>query len=204
MNANAATRRRVRPPQAGRPRCGVLAVYAVQKIFFVVIGAFPYLYLFLTVGGSFDLKFKFVKSHPWAAGVLLFGGAAHVSACADVVAARVEMVGPGKGRRPDPRASAPLLRAGVPAREAVSWIAGLGVIAVFLAAYWIPVSFHTLMRIVAGNSIANVTSVTPGGVGVTQAFNVASLKGIANGTTATAYSVAQQLVTTPGTSSRSC
>src|SRR3954447_17747635 len=30
---------------------GVLAVYGVQKIFFVVIGAFPYLYLFLTVGG---------------------------------------------------------------------------------------------------------------------------------------------------------
>ena len=80
--------------------------------------------------------------------------------------------------------------------EAVSWAAGLGVIAVFLAAYSIPVSFHTLMRIVAGNSIANVTSVTPGGVGVTQAFNVASLNGIANATTATAYSVAQQLVTT--------
>ena len=38
------------------------------------------------------------------------------------------------------------------------------------------------MRIVAGNWIADVTSVTPGGVGVTQAFNVASLNGIANPT----------------------
>ena len=36
-----------------------------------LIGAFPYLYLFLTVGGSFDIKFKFVKSHPWATAVLL-------------------------------------------------------------------------------------------------------------------------------------
>jgi hypothetical protein len=52
------------------------------------------------------------------------------------------------------------------------------------------------MRIVGGNSIANVASVTPGGVGVNQAFNVASLNGVTDSTTATAYSVAQQLVTT--------
>jgi uncharacterized membrane protein YbhN (UPF0104 family) len=78
----------------------------------------------------------------------------------------------------------------------VGWIASLGVMAVFLAAYSIPVSFHTLMRISGGNSIANVTSVTPGGAGVTQAFNVASLNGIATPAEATAYSVSQQLVTT--------
>jgi hypothetical protein len=68
--------------------------------------------------------------------------------------------------------------------------------AVFLSAYDIPVSFHTLMRIAGGNSIANVTSATPGGAGVNQAFNVASLKGVASTSQATAYSVAQQLVTT--------
>jgi len=78
----------------------------------------------------------------------------------------------------------------------LSWIASLGVMAVFLSAYDIPVSFHTLMRIAGGNSIANVTSVTPGGAGVTQAFNVASLNGIASPQDATAYSVAQQLVMT--------
>jgi uncharacterized membrane protein YbhN (UPF0104 family) len=78
----------------------------------------------------------------------------------------------------------------------IAWLASLGVMAVFLAAYDIPVSFHTLMRIAGGNSIANVTSVTPGGAGVNQAFNVASLNGITDPTTATAYSVAQQLVTT--------
>src|SRR5262249_8137695 len=70
------------------------------------------------------------------------------------------------------------------------------VMSVFLAAYSIPVTFDTLMRIAGGNSIANVTSVTPGGAGVTQAFNVASLKGVASSTDATAYSVAQQLVPT--------
>jgi hypothetical protein len=68
--------------------------------------------------------------------------------------------------------------------------------AVFLTAYDIPVSFHTLMRLCGGNSIANVTSATPGGAGVNQAFNVASLSGVATAQQATAYSVAQQLVTT--------
>ena len=94
---------------------------------------------------------------------------------------------------------------GVLLPEAVSWVAMLGVIAVFLAAYDIPVSFHTLMRVVAGNSIANMTSVTPGGAGVVQGFNMLSLKGITSATNATAYSVAQQLVTPPGAScSPSC
>ena len=80
--------------------------------------------------------------------------------------------------------------------EAISWLAMLGIIAVFLAAYNIPVSFHTLMRVVGGNSIANMTSVTPGGAGVQQGFNVLSLKGITSSANATAYSIAQQLVTT--------
>jgi uncharacterized membrane protein YbhN (UPF0104 family) len=78
----------------------------------------------------------------------------------------------------------------------IGWIASLGVMSVFLSAYDIPVSFHTLMRIAGGNSIANVTSATPGGAGVNQAFNVASLKGVASSDQAAAYSVAQQLVTT--------
>jgi hypothetical protein len=50
--------------------------------------------------------------------------------------------------------------------------------------------------VVGGNSIANMTSVTPGGAGVTQGFNVLSLKGITSSSNATAYSIAQQLVTT--------
>jgi len=41
-----------------------------------------------------------------------------------------------------------------------------------------------------------MTSVTPGGAGVVQGFNVLSLKGITSSANATAYSVAQQLVTT--------
>jgi len=180
----------------GATFAGILAVYGVQKIFFVVIGAFPYLYLFLTVGGSFDLQFGFVKDHPWGVALLLIGGTLLIVLLVRMFWPRVlkwwDQAKEGGQILAHPRAY--LLRVAAP--EALSWIASLCVIAVFLSAYAIPVTFDTIMRILAGNSIANVTSVTPGGAGVTQAFNVASLKGITDPTTATAYSVAQQLVTT--------
>jgi uncharacterized membrane protein YbhN (UPF0104 family) len=175
---------------------GVLAVYGVQKIFFVAIGAFPYLYLFLSVGGSFEIKFEWVKAHPWGTVVMFAGGGLLLFLVGQMLWPRVLMwwdkAKEGGRILASPRKY--LLQVLLP--EGVSWIASLGVIAVFLAAYSIPVTFHTLMRIVAGNSIANVTSVTPGGVGVNQAFNVASLSGIASPADATAYSVAQQLFTT--------
>jgi uncharacterized membrane protein YbhN (UPF0104 family) len=174
----------------------ILGGYAVQKIFFTLSGAFVYLYLFLSVSGSFDIKFEFVHTHPWATLVLFVGGAFLLYLLARRIWPRVlewwEQAKEGGGILARPRLY--FVRVFLP--SFVGWVASLGVMAVFLAAYNIPVSFDTLMRISGGNSIANVTSVTPGGAGVTQAFNVASLNGITDATTATAYSVAQQLVTT--------
>ena len=77
-----------------------------------------------------------------------------------------------------------------------AWLAKLGVIAVFLAGYGITVTFHTVMSVVGGNSIANTVSVTPGGVGVNQAANVAALEDVTDAATATAYSLGQQLAIT--------
>ena len=77
-----------------------------------------------------------------------------------------------------------------------AWLAKLGVIAVFLAGYGIAVTFHTVMSVMGGNSIANMVSVTPGGVGVNQAANVASLGEVTDAATATAYSLGQQLAIT--------
>jgi uncharacterized membrane protein YbhN (UPF0104 family) len=181
---------------AGATFSGVLGAYVVEKIFFTVIGAFTYLYLFFTVAGSFDIKFSFVHEHPWAMGILLIGGIFLIYLLLRAFWPKVvkwwEEAKEGGAILAEPRKY--LLRVFTP--SLIGWIASLGVMAVFLAAYDIPVSFDTLMRICGGNSIANVTSVTPGGAGVNQAFNVASLNGITDATTATAYSVAQQLVTT--------
>jgi uncharacterized membrane protein YbhN (UPF0104 family) len=181
---------------AGATFAAILGGYAVQKIFFTVIGIFIYLYLFLSVGGSFDIKFAFVHERPWATVVLFGGGAFLLYLLARRIWPRVlawwEDAKEGGAILGHPRKY--FVRVFLP--SFLAWVASLGVMAVFLAAYDIPVSFHTLMRICGGNSIANVTSVTPGGAGVTQAFNVASLNGVTDATTATAYSVAQQLVTT--------
>src|ERR1017187_10333622 len=50
---------------------GILAGFAVQKIFYSLIGTAGYVYLFLTVGGSFDIQFKFVSEHPVTLVILL-------------------------------------------------------------------------------------------------------------------------------------
>jgi uncharacterized membrane protein YbhN (UPF0104 family) len=175
---------------------GIVAGYVVQKAFFTIIGIATYVYLFLTVGGSFDLQFGFVSEHPWATVILIAGAAMLVYLVAQILRPKVsrwwEQAKDGGQIAAHPRAY--LARVALP--EFLSWLATLGIIAVFLAAYHIPVSFHTVMRVVGGNSIANMTSVTPGGAGVTQGFNVLSLKGITSSANATAYSIAQQLVTT--------
>jgi uncharacterized membrane protein YbhN (UPF0104 family) len=67
---------------------------------------------------------------------------------------------------------------------------------IFLAAYGIPVTFHSIISVVGGNSVANVASFTPGAVGVTQAVNAASLSDVTTPTTAAAYSLWQQLIVT--------
>ena len=181
---------------AGATFSGVLGAYIVEKIFFTVIGAVVYVYLFVSVGGSFDIKFGWVSAHPWTTAIIAVGVVLGL-----VILCRLawrwlkklwEQAKQGGKILADWKAY--FGRVFFP--EFLGWCCKLGVIALFLAAYGIPVSFHTVMRIVGGNSIANVASVTPGGVGVNQAFNVASLNGVTDATTATAYSVAQQLVTT--------
>ena len=180
----------------GTTFAAILGAYAVEKIFWTVIGAFVYLYLFLSVGGSFDIKFSFVHEHPWATAIAIVGAGYLVYLVIRRLWPRVlrwwSEAKDGGAILVHPRA----FLGRVFAPSFVGWAAGIGVIAVFLDAYGIPVSFETLMRVAGGNSIANVTSVTPGGAGVTQAFNVASLKGVADPHAATAFSVAQQLVTT--------
>jgi uncharacterized membrane protein YbhN (UPF0104 family) len=175
---------------------GMLGGFAVEKIFFVVAGVFVYLYLFLSVPGSFDISFGFIRNHPLALVALLVGGAVVLVLMARRFWQKVlkwwEEAKEGGQILVHPGAY--FGRVFLP--SAVAWFANLALIAAFLAAYAIPVTFSTLMTVVGGNSIANTVSVTPGGVGVQQVFNVASLKGVTDSQTATAYSVAQQLVTT--------
>lgn len=175
---------------------GLLGGFGVQKIFFVLAGAFVYVYLFLSVPGSFDISFAFVHEKPVATVLLLVGAAGLIAVVVRALWSRVVRwwAEAKEGGQILKHPGAYFGRVFFP--SFVGWVASLCVVAIFLAAYAIPVTFHTVMTVVGGNSIANTVSVTPGGVGVQQAFNVASLKDVTDSQTATAYSVGQQLIGT--------
>ena len=83
---------------------------------------------------------------------------------------------------------------GVALPAVASFASRLGIVAVFLAGFSIPVAFHTVMAITRANSISSSLSFTPGGVGLTQALNVVVPESTTSASNATAYSVAQQLI----------
>jgi uncharacterized membrane protein YbhN (UPF0104 family) len=168
----------------------------VQKIFFTVVGALVYVYLFASVAGSFELQLPALHDHP-----VLVGGMVLAAGTLLVILVRVfwrrlrglwESAKQGGAILARPREY--LARVALPSLGA--WLAKLAVIAVFLGGYGIPVTFHTVMSVAGGNSIANTVSVTPGGVGINQAANVASLDSVTDAATATAYSLGQQLAVT--------
>jgi uncharacterized membrane protein YbhN (UPF0104 family) len=178
---------------------GMIGGFLVEKIFFTLAGVFVYLYLFLSVPGSFDIDFSWVKEHPWSMVILMV-------AAVFVIVLAVRSFWPKvlgwweqakEGGQILAHPSAYFGRVFLP--SLVGWIASLCVVAIFLAAYAIPVTFHSVMTVIGSNSISNTVSVTPGGAGVNQAFNVAALSDVTDAQTATAYSVAQQLVTTAWT-----
>jgi uncharacterized membrane protein YbhN (UPF0104 family) len=175
---------------------GVLGGMVVQKIFFTVAGAFVYIYLFASVPGSFELQLDVLHDHPVLAVSILAGVALLVALLARIFWRRLqglwEKAKQGGAILARPRAYA--IRVVLPSFGA--WLAKLGVIAVFLAGYGIAVTFHSVMSVMGGNSIANTVSVTPGGVGVNQATNVAALGDVTDAATATAYSLGQQLAIT--------
>jgi uncharacterized membrane protein YbhN (UPF0104 family) len=175
---------------------GVLGGMVVQKIFFTVAGTFVYVYLFASVAGSFEITLPALHDHPVLT-LGIFAGAAFLI----LVLGRIfwsklrglwQKAKQGGAILARPRDY--FVRVALP--SFVAWVAKLGVIAVFLAGYGITVSFHTVMSVAGGNSIANTVSVTPGGVGVNQAANVASLDSVTDAATATAYSLGQQLAIT--------
>jgi uncharacterized membrane protein YbhN (UPF0104 family) len=175
---------------------GVFAGFLVQKIFFTLAGTFVYLYLFLAVPGSFDLMLGNVSDHPLSTTIILVGGAFLLVVVGRIVWRKMkglwEKAKVGGAILAEPR----VYFTRVFAVQFLGWVAKLSVIGIFLAAYGIPVTFHTIMSVPGGNSLANVASFTPGAVGITQAVNTASLNDVTDPTTAAAYSLGQQLITT--------
>ena len=180
----------------GSTFAGVLGATLVQKIFYTVIGTLVYLYLFISVPGTFNLQLGVVDNHRLLVPLLIVGGAALIFLLVKAFWSRIEGLWEKakKGGAILAHKRDYVVKVLLPSFG--SWVAKLCVIAVFLAAYSIPVTFHTVMSVVGGNSLANTVSFTPGGVGITQAVNSVSLSSVTTTTNAAAYSLGQQLIIT--------
>jgi uncharacterized membrane protein YbhN (UPF0104 family) len=179
---------------AGATFAAVFSGFVVQKIPFTVLSVALYVYLFATVPGSLSLELGFVSEHPVLTVVLVLGAALLL-----VLVGRFFWRRAAKLREELKSGGAILGRPrrfaiGVALPALASFVSRLGIVAVFLVAFSIPVSFHTVLAVAGANSISSSLSFTPGGVGVTQALNVVVLGGTTSTANATAYSLAQQLI----------
>jgi uncharacterized membrane protein YbhN (UPF0104 family) len=177
---------------------GAIAAYLVQKIFFTIAGTFVYLYLFLSVPGSFDVNLGGLSDHPLSTVIIIVGGAILVVMLARIFWKQVKKLW-SQAKQGGVILTTPwryLTRAFLP--SFLSWLCKLAVIAVFLAGFAIPVTFESVMWVAGSGSLANVVSVTPGAAGITQATNALALDTCCDvpTDTAVAYSTAQQLIIT--------
>jgi uncharacterized membrane protein YbhN (UPF0104 family) len=177
---------------------GAIAAYLVQKIFFTIAGTFVYLYLFLSVPGSFTESLGNISENPLRT-ILIAAGAVFLIVLLSRIFWRQlkklwEQAKKGGVILSRPREY--LTRSFLP--SLLSWLCKLTVIAIFLAAFTIPVTFESIMWVTGSGSLANVVSVTPGAVGITQATNALALDACCDvaKNTAVDYSTAQQLITT--------
>ena len=175
-----------------------IAAYLVQKIFFTVAGTFVYLYLFLSVPGSFTENFGNISEHPLRSILIVAGAAFLIMVVARIFWRQVKKLWlqAKEGGVILSRPKEYLTRAFLP--SLLSWLCKLAVIGIFLAAFAIPVTFESIMWVTGSGSLANVASFTPGAVGITQATNALALDTCCDVAKSTAvdYSTAQQLITT--------
>jgi len=183
------------------PACtfpGAIAAYLVQKIFFTIAGTFVYLYLFLSVPGSFDENLGNLTEHPVLAASIVAGIVFLLVLLGRIFWRQVKKLW-AQAKKGGVILTQPkryFARVFLP--SFLSWACKLIVVAIFLAAFAIPVTFESVMWVVGSGSLANVVSVTPGAVGITQATNALALNVCCDVPQAQAvdYSTAQQLITT--------
>jgi uncharacterized membrane protein YbhN (UPF0104 family) len=183
------------------PSCtigGAIAAYLVQKIFFTIAGTFVYLYLFLSVPGSFDANLGNISAHPAITVVIVAGAIFLIVILGRIFWKQVKKLW-AQAKQGGVILSQPrryMTRVFLP--SFLSYVCKYAVIGIMLAAFSIPVTFESITWIVGSGSLANVASFTPGAVGITQATNALALNVCCHipQNTTIAYSTAQQLITT--------
>jgi uncharacterized membrane protein YbhN (UPF0104 family) len=177
---------------------GSIAAYLVQKIFFTIAGTFVYLYLFLSVPGSFSENLGNISDNPVTSVLIAVGAVVLIVMLGRIFWKQVKKLWlqAKQGGAILSRPKDYLLHAFLP--SLLSWLCKLTVIGIFLAAFAIPVTFESIMWVTGSGSLANTVSFTPGAVGITQATNALALDKCCDvpSSVAVDYSTAQQLITT--------
>src|SRR6476659_4715959 len=181
---------------AGSTVAGLVGATAVQNIFFVVMAVIVYAWLFLSVAGSFDVKFGWFSDHVGLTLIILVVGTALIVVVGKILWHRLhhtwEQAKDGGGILTTPGK----FMTQVVLVEAASYAARMGVNATFMYAYHIPVSLENIFLIVAASSISSTIAIAPGAVGSQTALISVVLNGVAPQSVITAYTVGQALITT--------
>jgi uncharacterized membrane protein YbhN (UPF0104 family) len=85
---------------------------------------------------------------------------------------------------------------GVAAPSAASYACRVGTNVVFMSAFHVPVNTFTVLLVMASHALAGLLVVTPGGVGVTQALDVAAVGAAAPTAAVATFSIVQATVLT--------
>ena len=80
--------------------------------------------------------------------------------------------------------------------QGASYGCRIGVNTVFMAAFGIPVTAYTVFLVASSHTLSQLFAITPGGVGQTQALDVATLRRYASSSDVAAFSVTQDAVIT--------
>ena len=180
----------------GSTVAGLVGATVVQNLFVAIVATLVYLWLFLTVAGSFDFKFQFAADNWVTALIIIVAGVALVVLVGRILWRHVrstwENTKTGGAIITRPR----LYLTQVAGVEAVSYACKLGINATYMHAYGIPVSLNNIFLIIAAGSISSTFAVLPGAVGAQTALVSVALKGVAPQSTITAYTVSQGLIMT--------
>ena len=175
---------------------GLIGATAVENIFFAVVAAVIYGWLFLSVAGSFDVQFSWFADHITATLIIIVAGGLLIFLVVRMLKRKIaeQWVNAKEGGAILAQPRKFLIE--VVGIEMISYVARMGVNATFMYAYDIPVSLTNVFLIVAASSISSTVAVAPGAVGTQTALATVVLKGVAPSATISAYAIGQAIITT--------
>jgi uncharacterized membrane protein YbhN (UPF0104 family) len=181
---------------AGATVPGLVGATVVQSAFFAVMSGLVYLWMFLSVAGSFDVHLEWLHEH-WVTGVaIVVGGSLLVIIVVRRLWARFRATWEDAKEGGAIVADRRKFLVQVVGVEAASYVARMGVNATFMYAYDVPVSVQNVFLIVGAASISSTVAIAPGAVGAQTAMANVVLKGVAPAATINAYSIGQAVITT--------